>query len=132
MLTSQTRTRACVVDGPVTVHGWDLSFGVLLKRVCQITPPSRERSIRTALITPVYVHWIVLLAFTLQVSPPFGAETVIVGEAPAPVTGGETLPALDVKATVRVTLPVTVGEKRTMTSWLAPGPRLKDAPEAML
>src|SRR5439155_355100 len=111
MLTSQTRTRACVVDGPVTVHGWDLSFGVLLKRVCQVAPPSRERSIRTVLITPVYVHWIVLLAFTLQVSPPFGAETVIVGEAP---------------------LPVTVGEKRTTTSWLAPGPRLKDAPEAML
>ena len=59
--------------------------------------------------------------------------TAITGAAPpVPVTGGETLPPLDVKATVRVTLPVTVGEKRTMTSWLAPGPRLKDAPEAML
>jgi hypothetical protein len=39
---------------------------------------------------------------------------------------------LDVKATVPGALPVTVGEKRTTIAWLAPGPRLKDAPEGML
>ena len=56
--------------------------------------------------------------------------TLISGATPVPVTGRETLPPLDVKVTVPVALPVTVGEKRTTTAWVAPGPRLKP-PEAM-
>jgi hypothetical protein len=77
VFTLLTRIRACVVAGPVTVQNWLPLLATLAKRVVQVTPPSRERSIRTLPLTPLELHRIVCVLPAAQLSPtPLGAVTV--------------------------------------------------------
>ena len=62
--------------GPRTVHGSIPSFGVSAKSVSQLTPPSRESSIRT-FPSPGALHVIKRSLPPSHVSPPFGFVTVI-------------------------------------------------------
>ena len=59
-------------------------------------------------------------------------ETVRTGGAPpVPLTGRVTVPPFDVNTTLPGALPVTVGAKRTQTSWLVPAARLNELPDTM-
>jgi hypothetical protein len=54
------------------------------------------------------------------------------GVVPVPVTALETLPPSELKLTFPTKIPADGGLKRTITTWLAPAPRLKAPPETML
>src|SRR5574341_712011 len=129
----QMRMRAWVVCGRFTFHVCTPSLAVLEKIVVQLLPPFLEISIFTLPTTLLEVQvmtWELLFA---HIWPPLGEMTVIEpGLTPVPVTEGEVLPPLEVKPTLPLNGAADGGLKRTVTLWLAPAPRLNEAPPTML